>query len=66
VTAVSALARGARSTFVPQCGLVLVSSASRRRLIRHFDTLRSVRLRVGAWPSIRQRTQVFPHLVGEV
>jgi len=48
---VSALARGARSTFVPQCGLApgFISIAG-GELIRHFDSLRSVRLRVGALP----------------
>jgi saccharopine dehydrogenase-like NADP-dependent oxidoreductase len=48
---VSALARGARSTFVPQCGLApgFISIAG-GELIRHFETLRSVRLRVGALP----------------
>jgi saccharopine dehydrogenase-like NADP-dependent oxidoreductase len=48
---VSALARGAASTFVPQCGLApgFISIAG-GELIRHFDTLRSVRLRVGALP----------------
>jgi len=48
---VSALARSARSTFVPQCGLApgFISIAG-GELIRHFDTLRSVRLRVGALP----------------
>jgi saccharopine dehydrogenase-like NADP-dependent oxidoreductase len=48
---VSALARDAQSTFVPQCGLApgFISIAG-GELIRHFDTLRSVRLRVGALP----------------
>jgi saccharopine dehydrogenase-like NADP-dependent oxidoreductase len=48
---VSALAQGARSTFVPQCGLApgFISIAG-GELIRHFETLRSVRLRVGALP----------------
>jgi saccharopine dehydrogenase-like NADP-dependent oxidoreductase len=48
---VSALARDAKSTFVPQCGLApgFISIAG-GELIRHFDTLRSVRLRVGALP----------------
>ncbi len=48
---VSTLARGAPSTFVPQCGLApgFISIAG-GELIRHFDSLRSVRLRVGALP----------------
>jgi saccharopine dehydrogenase-like NADP-dependent oxidoreductase len=48
---VSALAQGARSTFVPQCGLApgFISIAG-GELIRHFEALRSVRLRVGALP----------------
>jgi saccharopine dehydrogenase-like NADP-dependent oxidoreductase len=48
---VSNLARGAQAAFVPQCGLApgFISIAG-GELIRHFDTLRSVRLRVGALP----------------
>jgi saccharopine dehydrogenase-like NADP-dependent oxidoreductase len=48
---VSALAKDARSTFVPQCGLApgFISIAG-GELIRHFESLRSVRLRVGALP----------------
>ncbi len=48
---VSALARDAAQAFVPQCGLApgFISIAG-GELIRHFDTLRSVRLRVGALP----------------
>jgi saccharopine dehydrogenase-like NADP-dependent oxidoreductase len=48
---ISALARGARQAFVPQCGLApgFISIAG-GELIRHFDHLRSVRLRVGALP----------------
>jgi saccharopine dehydrogenase-like NADP-dependent oxidoreductase len=48
---VSNLARGAAAAFVPQCGLApgFISIAG-GELIRHFDTLRSVRLRVGALP----------------
>src|ERR1700686_237003 len=48
---VSTLARGAEAAFVPQCGLApgFISIAG-GELIRHFDTLRSVRLRVGALP----------------
>jgi saccharopine dehydrogenase-like NADP-dependent oxidoreductase len=48
---VSALARDARSTFVPQCGLApgFISIAG-GELVRHFESLRSVRLRVGALP----------------
>ena len=48
---VSALAKDARSTFVPQCGLApgFISIAG-GELIRHFEKLRSVRLRVGALP----------------
>ena len=43
--------RGASQAFVPQCGLApgFISIAG-GELIRHFDTLRSVRLRVGALP----------------
>jgi saccharopine dehydrogenase-like NADP-dependent oxidoreductase len=48
---VGALARGAAAAFVPQCGLApgFISIAG-GELIRHFDSLRSVRLRVGALP----------------
>jgi saccharopine dehydrogenase-like NADP-dependent oxidoreductase len=48
---VAALAREAPQAFVPQCGLApgFISIAG-GELIRHFDTLRSVRLRVGALP----------------
>ncbi len=48
---VSAVAREAHNAFVPQCGLApgFISIAG-GELIRHFDTLRSVRLRVGALP----------------
>jgi len=48
---VSALARGAAAAFVPQCGLApgFISIAG-GELIRHFDSLHSVRLRVGALP----------------
>jgi saccharopine dehydrogenase-like NADP-dependent oxidoreductase len=48
---VSTLARDATAAFVPQCGLApgFISIAG-GELIRHFDTLRSVRLRVGALP----------------
>ncbi|MGH8257022.1 MAG: saccharopine dehydrogenase C-terminal domain-containing protein, partial [Steroidobacteraceae bacterium] len=48
---VRALAREAPAAFVPQCGLApgFISIAG-GELIRHFETLRSVRLRVGALP----------------
>jgi saccharopine dehydrogenase-like NADP-dependent oxidoreductase len=48
---ITALSRGASQAFVPQCGLApgFISIAG-GELIRHFDTLRSVRLRVGALP----------------
>ena len=48
---VSTLAHGAEAAFVPQCGLApgFISIAG-GELIRHFDSLRSVRLRVGALP----------------
>ena len=48
---VGTLARGAAAAFVPQCGLApgFISIAG-GELIRHFDSLRSVRLRVGALP----------------
>jgi saccharopine dehydrogenase-like NADP-dependent oxidoreductase len=49
--AVRALAQGGSRAFVPQCGLApgFVSIAA-NALISHFDTLRSVKLRVGALP----------------
>ena len=49
--AVRAIARGAQQAFVPQCGLApgFISIAA-NELIRHFDELRSVKLRVGALP----------------
>ena len=49
--AVRALAEGAPRAFVPQCGLApgFVSIAA-NSLISHFETLRSVKLRVGALP----------------
>jgi saccharopine dehydrogenase-like NADP-dependent oxidoreductase len=49
--AVSALAEGASHAFVPQCGLApgFISIAG-GELIRHFDELRGLRLRVGALP----------------
>jgi saccharopine dehydrogenase-like NADP-dependent oxidoreductase len=48
---VSALAGDAECALVPQCGLApgFISIAG-GELIRHFDTLRNVRLRVGALP----------------
>jgi saccharopine dehydrogenase-like NADP-dependent oxidoreductase len=48
---VSALAPSAECALVPQCGLApgFISIAG-GELIRHFDSLRSVRLRVGALP----------------
>ena len=48
---VRALAEGAPQAFVPQCGLApgFVSIAA-NSLISHFETLRSVKLRVGALP----------------
>ena len=48
---ITAMSRGAARAFVPQCGLApgFISIAG-GELIRHFDTLRSVRLRVGALP----------------
>ncbi len=44
-------AAGAATAFVPQCGLApgFISIAA-NELIKHFDTLRSVKLRVGALP----------------
>lgn len=49
--AVRELAEGAETAFVPQCGLApgFISIAA-NELIKHFDTLRSVKLRVGALP----------------
>ena len=49
--AVRAIAQGAATAFVPQCGLApgFVSIAA-NELISHFDELRSVKLRVGALP----------------
>ncbi len=48
---VQRLAKGATSAFAPQCGLApgFVSIAA-AELIRHFEALRSVKLRVGALP----------------
>lgn len=45
------LAKGATTAFVPQCGLApgFISIAA-NELIKHFDKLRSVKLRVGALP----------------
>ena len=50
-TAVREIADGAEQAFVPQCGLApgFISIAA-NELIRHFDELRSVKLRVGALP----------------
>jgi saccharopine dehydrogenase-like NADP-dependent oxidoreductase len=49
--AVRALAEGAATAFVPQCGLApgFISIAA-NELITHFDELRSIKLRVGALP----------------
>jgi len=49
--AVRRLADGADTAFVPQCGLApgFISIAA-NELIKHFDELRSVKLRVGALP----------------
>jgi saccharopine dehydrogenase-like NADP-dependent oxidoreductase len=49
--AVRATAAGASQAFVPQCGLApgFISIAA-AELITHFDTLRAVKLRVGALP----------------
>lgn len=49
--AVRKLAEGAKTVFVPQCGLApgFISIAA-NELIQHFDELRSVKLRVGALP----------------
>jgi saccharopine dehydrogenase-like NADP-dependent oxidoreductase len=48
---VRALAQGAETVFVPQCGLApgFISIAA-NEIIQHFDELRSVKLRVGALP----------------
>ena len=48
---VRATAQGARSAFVPQCGLApgFISIAA-HELMTHFDEVRSVKLRVGALP----------------
>lgn len=48
---VKALAAGARTAFIPQCGLApgFISIVA-AELARHFDTLHDVRLRVGALP----------------
>jgi saccharopine dehydrogenase-like NADP-dependent oxidoreductase len=49
--AVRRLAQGAQQAFVPQCGLApgFISIAA-HELMTHFDTVRSVKLRVGALP----------------
>ena len=49
--AVRVIADGATEAFVPQCGLApgFISIAA-NELIRHFDSLKSVKLRVGALP----------------
>lgn len=49
--AVRELSEGAKTAFVPQCGLApgFISIAA-NELIKHFDSLRSVKLRVGALP----------------
>src|SRR5918999_2053960 len=49
--AVRKIAEGAAQAFVPQCGLApgFISIAA-NELITHFDTLRAVKLRVGALP----------------
>jgi len=49
--AVRKLAEGANKVFVPQCGLApgFISIAA-NELIKHFDELKSVKLRVGALP----------------
>ena len=48
---VRALAKGAQQVFAPQCGLApgFISIAA-NELIQHFDSLKSVKLRVGALP----------------
>ena len=49
--AVRRIARGASRAFVPQCGLApgFISIAA-NELTKHFDELRSIKLRVGALP----------------
>ncbi len=49
--AVRKLAKGSKQVFAPQCGLApgFISIAA-NELIQHFDSLRSVKLRVGALP----------------
>jgi len=49
--AVRKLATGSKQTFAPQCGLApgFISIAA-NELIQHFDSIRSVKLRVGALP----------------
>jgi len=49
--AVRRIAEGAETAFAPQCGLApgFISIAA-NELIQHFDTVRSVKLRVGALP----------------
>jgi saccharopine dehydrogenase-like NADP-dependent oxidoreductase len=49
--AIRSVADGAKQVFVPQCGLApgFISIAA-NELIQHFDTLKSVKLRVGALP----------------
>ncbi|MDJ0907936.1 MAG: saccharopine dehydrogenase C-terminal domain-containing protein [Woeseiaceae bacterium] len=49
--AVCSIAEGAEQVFAPQCGLApgFISIAA-HELIKHFDSLRSVKLRVGALP----------------
>ena len=49
--AVRKLAKGAKTVFAPQCGLApgFISIAA-NELIQHFDSLKSVKLRVGALP----------------
>jgi saccharopine dehydrogenase-like NADP-dependent oxidoreductase len=45
------IAQGAKSAFVPQCGLAPgVISIAANELISHFESLRTVKLRVGALP----------------
>jgi saccharopine dehydrogenase-like NADP-dependent oxidoreductase len=49
--AVRTIAAGARSAFVPQCGLAPgIISIAANELITHFDEPRTVKLRVGALP----------------
>ena len=49
--AVRKLAEGAKQVFAPQCGLApgFISIAA-NELIKHFDTIKSVKMRVGALP----------------